>query len=192
MERIEIQLEFWEDAACPIYTEKVNKDKAEKELYIAMKNNGFTDKEISTFVKGEGDMYLRGKFSDRLCMEEENIIIENGGIYYEDLIGDLKDNESKNIFRVFKNHLGQQMIKIIGYFYEGDDCWKHLQFGGLEMLLEEWLNASDETRELLESEAKQYIADMTEYEAATTFLSYKAKPIALEDVNKDTPEGNYI
>lgn len=192
MERIEIQLEIWEDAACPIYTEKVNKDKAEKELYIAMKNNGFTDKEISTFVKGEGDMYLRGKFSDRLCMEEENIIIENGGVYYEDLIGDLKDNESKNIFRVFKNHLGQQIIKIIGYFYEGDDCWKHLQFAGLEMLLEEWLNASDETRELWEFEAKQYIADMTEHEAATTFLSYEAKPITLEDVNKDTPEGNYI
>lgn len=192
MERIEIQLEIWEDAACPIYTEKVNKDKAEKELYIAMKNNGFTDKEISTFVKGEGDMYLRGKFSDRLCMEEENIIIENGGIYYEDLIGDLKDNESKNIFRVFKNHLGQQMIKIIGYFYEGDDCWKHLQFAGLEMLLEEWLNASNETRELWESEVKQYIADMTEHEAATTFLSYMAKPIALEDVNIDTPEGSYI
>ena len=192
MERIEIQFEIWEDAACPIYTEKVNKDKAEKELYIAMKNNGFTDEEISTFVKGEGDMYLRGKFSDRLCIQEENIIIENGGIYYEDLIGDLKDNENINIFRIFKNHLGQQMIKVLGYFYEGDDCWKHLEFGGLEMPIEEWLNASDETRELWESEVKQYITDMTEHEAAVAFHSYEAKSIALKDVNDNTPEGSYL
>lgn len=192
MEKIEIQLEIWEDAACPIYTEKVNKDKAEKELYIAMKNNGFTDKEINTFVKGEGDMYLRGKFSDRLCMEEESIIIENGGVYYEDLIGDLKENENINIFRIFKNHLDQQMIKVLGYFYEGDDCWKHLEFGGLEMPIEEWLNASDETHELWESEIKQYITDMTEHEAAVAFRSYEAKPIALKDVNDNTPEGNYV
>lgn len=104
----------------------------------------------------------------------------------------LKDAENMNIFRIFRNHHGQQTIKILGYFYEGDECWKHLEFGGLEMPLTEWMEASEETRELWESEAKQYINDMTEHEAAEALLSYEAKPIANEDINENTPEGNYI
>lgn len=192
MEKIEIQLEIWEDAACPIYTEKVNKDKAEKELYIAMKNNGFTDKEISTFVKGEGDMYLRGKFSDRLCMEEENIIIENGGIYYEDLISALTDKKNKNIFRIYRNDEGVMMIKLLAYFYQSDDHWEHAKIGNIDMPLNEWREADESTREEWLEEAKQYFVNMTEHEAAVAFHSYEAKPIALEDVNDNTPEGNYI
>lgn len=192
MEKIEIQLEIWEDAACPIYTEKVNKDKAEKELYIAMKNNGFTDKEISTFVKGEGDMYLRGKFSDRLCMEEENIIIENGGVYYEDLISALTDKKSKNIFRIYRNDEGVMMIKLLAYFYQSDNHWEHVRIGNIDMPLNEWREADESTREEWLEEAKQYFVNMTEHEAAIAFHSYEAKPIALEDVNDNTPEGNYV
>lgn len=39
MERIEIELGMWESAPCPIYTEKVDLDKAERLFYQSALNN---------------------------------------------------------------------------------------------------------------------------------------------------------
>lgn len=85
--RIEIELEMWESAPAPIFTNGVNTDRAEKLLYQVM-NEIYTEQEIETFLAGEGDDYWRNKFGSRLCEEEEKIVIECGGLYYEDIWSD--------------------------------------------------------------------------------------------------------
>ena len=89
MDRIKINLLDWESAACAVYTKNVNLDKAETELYSQMRMKwGYDDNEISTYLNNGGNETDREKFLSRLCEEEETSVMENGGIYYEDMTDD--------------------------------------------------------------------------------------------------------
>ena len=44
------------------------------------------DAEIELYTKGEGNQFEREKFQERLCEEEEKVILIFGGIFYEDMI----------------------------------------------------------------------------------------------------------
>ena len=89
MVRIEIELGMWESAPCPIYTGRITDEdlnRAELELYQIMINSYAYDEEMVTaFLNGEGDDFERDRFQDFLCEEEEKLVIEIGGKYYEDL-----------------------------------------------------------------------------------------------------------
>jgi hypothetical protein len=89
MVRIEIELGMWESAPCPIYTGKITDEdlnRAELELYQIMVDYYAYDEEmVNAFLNGEGDDYERDKFQDFLCEEEEKLVIEIGGKYYEDM-----------------------------------------------------------------------------------------------------------
>lgn len=87
MERIKIDLDYWEDAPFPIKTDKVNEKKAEKDLYIAMRQYGYDDEFMENFFKKENSEYTLDDeiFDIQRWHEEELAILDNGGIYYEDL-----------------------------------------------------------------------------------------------------------
>lgn len=87
MDRIEIELGMWEEAPCPIYTQNVDVDKAEKMLYASMVQR-YGESEVNELLNASDEMWQTRKydrFMEQLCAEEESIIIECGGIYYEDL-----------------------------------------------------------------------------------------------------------
>ena len=96
MERIEIELGMWESAPCPIYTENIKDNDlewAEKELYqIAINSHAYTKEMVDDFLNGKGilveDQYERERYLDFICEEEEKLVIEIGGIYYEDMYDD--------------------------------------------------------------------------------------------------------
>ena len=87
MERIKIDLDYWKDAPFPIKTDKVNQKKAEEDLYIAMRQYGYDDEYIENFFnKKESEYTLDDEIFDiERWTEEEIAILNNGGIYYEDL-----------------------------------------------------------------------------------------------------------
>jgi hypothetical protein len=86
MNRIEIQLDAWESAPCPICTKLVNLDAAEQLLYQAMTQDyGYSDDDIRRLSDSETETYESNKWSERLCKEEEAVVIECGGVYYEDM-----------------------------------------------------------------------------------------------------------
>lgn len=92
MGKIEIELGMWESTPAPIYTGKITDEKlewAEHELYeiaVAITRN---KQVVDDFLNEKGelvdDQYKREKFLERLCEEEEKLVIEIGGIYYEDM-----------------------------------------------------------------------------------------------------------
>ena len=85
-DKIPIDLRAWEDAPCPICTKKVNLDNAEKLLYLSMCNHHrYNKNDIQTYFNGKGDWRERDKFLEILCIEEEYLVINNGGVYYEDI-----------------------------------------------------------------------------------------------------------
>lgn len=95
MGRIKIDLDYWEDAIFPIKTDKVNQKKAEEDLYIAMRQCGYDDEFIEQFFKKDPMEYtLDDEYFD-ICRwnEEEIAILDNGGIYYEDLEEEDYDDE---------------------------------------------------------------------------------------------------
>ena len=86
MKRIRIELEAWESAPCPICTKNVDLAIAEMALYNAMCMIwGYDNKSIEDFSKGIGNQRDIELFNERLCQEEEECIIEWGGVYYEDM-----------------------------------------------------------------------------------------------------------
>ena len=86
MERIRIELDAWESAPCPICTENVDLDNAEKALYNVMRmRHGYDDNDIKKFLKGKGSQNEVERFNEVLCQEEEECILEWGGVYYEDM-----------------------------------------------------------------------------------------------------------
>jgi hypothetical protein len=87
MERIKIKLQVWEEAIFPIKTDNVNLEKAEKDLYIGMRQHGYDDEFIENFFKKKPmDYTLEDEYFDSArWREEEEVILNNGGIYYEDL-----------------------------------------------------------------------------------------------------------
>lgn len=93
MERIKINLQVWEEALCPIKTDNVNLDKAERDLYLGMLDRGWDEEFIENFFKKDPMEYTLDDdfFNVDRWEEEENVVINNGGIYYEDLEED--DNE---------------------------------------------------------------------------------------------------
>lgn len=93
MNRINIQPEIWEDACCPICTKNVNLEAAEQLLYQAMKMEyGYSDEDIRRFTESDECSREKDRWSERLCKEEEAVIIECGGVYYEDMENDNDNN----------------------------------------------------------------------------------------------------
>ena len=88
MERkISIDLSAWEDSVCPICTDNVNLKKAETELFETMYKH-YTEQEIEHYLKEmEKGNFNRdvNKFSMQLCELEEKAVLNNGGVYYEDI-----------------------------------------------------------------------------------------------------------
>jgi hypothetical protein len=85
MNRIKINLTDWECAACPIITDHVDLNEAEKELYAVMSGMyGYDDTEIEEYLQGMGNGRKREIFLDRLNEEEEAVILRWGGYYAED------------------------------------------------------------------------------------------------------------
>lgn len=86
MNRIQIQLDAWESAPSPICTKLVNLDAAEQLLYQIMTlDYGYSDDDIRRLSDSETETDESNKWSERLCREEEAVVIECGGIYYEDM-----------------------------------------------------------------------------------------------------------
>jgi hypothetical protein len=86
MARIKIDLNAWESAPCPICTENVDLKNAEMALFNAMRMIwGYDNKSIEEFSKGIGNERDIELFNERLCQEEEECILEWGGVYYEDM-----------------------------------------------------------------------------------------------------------
>lgn len=97
MERIKIDLDYWEDAPFPIKTDKVNEKRAEEDLYIAMRQRGYDDEFIENFFKKDPMEYtLDDEYFNMVRWTEEEIaIIDNGGIYYEDLEEDYNEEDDE-------------------------------------------------------------------------------------------------
>lgn len=90
MNRIRVDLESWESAPCPICTKNVDVDKAERLLYAsAVQSYG---KEVVEDYVSNWEDCVEDKwtteyehFAEWLCAEEEAIVMECGGVYYEDM-----------------------------------------------------------------------------------------------------------
>lgn len=86
---IKIELDAWESAPCPIYTGNITKDdleKAERELYDIMCHYYRWDKEdVNRLLKGIGETDEINDFKDAVSKEEEVLIMNYGGVYYEDM-----------------------------------------------------------------------------------------------------------
>ena len=127
MDRIEIELGAWESAPCPIYTEKVDVDKAEVALFNAMQAKwGYSTTEIENLLKNEEKGQKYEKFMSRLCEEEENIIIEFGGKYYEDMSDEeyesIQEKDSicydvKEKLNAFKAEVKENIVKLLTNIY---------------------------------------------------------------------------
>ena len=86
MNKIDIQLEIWEDACCPICTKNVNLDAAEQLLYQTMRMEyGYSDEDIKRYTTTNESSREKERWCERLCKEEEAVIIECGGVYCEDM-----------------------------------------------------------------------------------------------------------
>ena len=86
---IKIELDAWESAPCPIYTGNITKDdleKAERELYDVMCHYYRWNKEdVNRLLKGIGETDEIEDFKDAVSKEEEVLIMNYGGVYYEDM-----------------------------------------------------------------------------------------------------------
>ena len=86
---IKIELDAWESAPCPIYTDNITKEdleKAERELYDVMCHYYRWNKEdVNRLLKGIGEDDEINEFKDAVSKEEELLIMNYGGIYYEDM-----------------------------------------------------------------------------------------------------------
>ena len=83
--RLEIDLSVWEDAVAPINTSKVDKKMAEKELYDILRYDyGYSDDEILTLYHSQPNTLKSELFHSVVNEVEEEVILKNGGFYYED------------------------------------------------------------------------------------------------------------
>lgn len=89
---IKIDLDAWESASCPIYTGNITKDdleKAERELYDIMCHYyRWNSDDVNRLLKGIGDSSEIDDFKDAVCAEEETLVMNYGGVYYEDMPDD--------------------------------------------------------------------------------------------------------
>jgi hypothetical protein len=91
MDRIEIELGMWEAAPAPICTDNVDLDTAEKMLYLSAVTE-WGERDTIRLLNHDGHEKWE-RFQEWLCAEEEAIVIECGGIYYEDMC----DEEEKKL-----------------------------------------------------------------------------------------------
>lgn len=88
-DKIEIEVGMWESAPCPIYTGNITREdleKAERELYDIMCHYYRWNREdVNRLLKGIGDANEIEDFKDAVCKEEEVLIMNYGGVYYEDM-----------------------------------------------------------------------------------------------------------
>ena len=86
---IKIELGAWENAPCPIYTDNITKEdleKAERELYNIMCHYyRWNSDDVNRLLKGIGETDEIEDFKDAVCKEEELLIMNYGGVYYEDM-----------------------------------------------------------------------------------------------------------
>ena len=86
---IKIELDAWESMPCPIYTGNIAKEdleKAERELYDIMCHYYRWNKEdVNRLLKGIGEDDEINEFKDAVSKEEEVLIMNYGGVYYEDM-----------------------------------------------------------------------------------------------------------
>lgn len=86
---IKIELDAWESMPCPIYTGNITKEdleKAERELYDIMCHYYRWNKEdVNRLLKGIGEDDEIEEFKEAVSKEEEILIMNYGGVYYEDM-----------------------------------------------------------------------------------------------------------
>lgn len=86
---IKIELDAWESMPTPIYTGNITKEdleKAERELYDIMCHYYRWNKEdVNRLLKGIGEDDEIEDFKDAVSKEEEVLIMNYGGVYYEDM-----------------------------------------------------------------------------------------------------------
>lgn len=130
------------------------------------------------YAKGYKDGIVRAKESVLMLLNE----------------AELRKVADLNIYEVFKQD-GVQMIKVLCFFWEGDEGWKRTEFVGLEMPLAEYQQGMIEDDDFywtIEAQAKQYITDFESVNDAYEALKeYKIKPLSINQVNDNTLEGVY-
>ena len=96
MDKIEIELGMWESAPAPIFTDNVDLEKAEQRLYqSAVQSYGkevVEDYVTNPKYKEDGWTSEWEHFQEWLCAEEESIVVECGGRYYEDMTEEEYEN----------------------------------------------------------------------------------------------------
>ena len=131
MNRIPIQLEAWESAPSPICTKLVNLDAAEQLLYQIMTlDYDYSDDDIRRLSGSETKTDESDKWSERLCREEEAVVIECGGVYYKDMeknpeptiyqaVQLIKNREQKELKNVLEKY-GKATKKGYEFRFEND------------------------------------------------------------------------
>lgn len=133
MDRIKIELGMWEDAPCPICTKNVDLEKAEKLLYQSLVSNfGYTKEEVEDYItnndyRGNGWTREWEKFQETLCAEEESIVIECGGKYYEDMSDEEYDE-------IHKEDTKKYVVKLLKQIGETNDELRNL-FNSLSLTI---------------------------------------------------------
>lgn len=88
---------------------------------------------------------------------------------------------------------GETVIKVLGYFYEHDGVISHVEFCWLDFTLDEFRSSDENFLSDLECDVKQYQEDFEDQQKAyETFMSYNARPLPMEQVDENTPDGVYI
>lgn len=107
----------------------------------------------------------------------------------------LPDVNGVDLYMVFKED-GVQTIKFLGYYYKNDDGWKYnaLCWCSLPLsVLRSELEKDEDFIDNFQASCKQYIEDdISVDDIIETARAYPLKPLLIEDVTDDTPEGLYI
>lgn len=133
MERIEIELGMWESAPCPIYTANVDLEKAERLLYQSAltycSKDQLEDYLTNDSYRGDGWTSEWDNFQAWLCAEEEAIIMDCGGIYYEDMIWSIV------VIDVHEHNMGTfRTTKVEKSFTDYDEAKEYLRNRVVEKL----------------------------------------------------------
>lgn len=107
----------------------------------------------------------------------------------------IPDVNGVDLYMVFKED-GVQTIKFLGYYYQNDDGWKYnaLCWCSLPLsVLRAELEKDEDFIDNFQASCKQYIEDdISVDDIIETARAYPLKPLLIEDVTEDTPEGIYI
>ncbi|MBR4983224.1 MAG: hypothetical protein IKY94_11765 [Lachnospiraceae bacterium] len=148
---------------------------------ILFKEVGGTLTRVTTFTGNKTTKELVDFFGlERQDIERYSIIPEVGGV---------------DLYMVFKED-GVQTIKFLGYYYQSDDGWKYNALCGCSLPLSVLRTELEEDEDFIDnfqSSCKQYIEDnISVDDIIESARAYPLKPLLIEDVTDDTPEGFYI